>query len=184
MWEAKVGEKLTIPLVLPRRTEYSGLKLGLKTFGDGFEGNPSFDIPLDADAAEAEIDLAKLKTQPGEYSIAFYGSAVAKYVYNPQAVPAAEEALQAARERFEAVSAEIEQLSANLEAASTEEKSQLAAALEESRQALKAAEAAVAAADKNLKDVTAKAKPKDTVDIVVTPPIRIRVQPAHEAEKP
>ena len=79
VWEATAGQKLTIPLIHMRRSEFSGKTIGLKTFGDGFERTPQFEVPLTADSSEAVIDLAKLKTQPGEYLIAFYGSAVAKY---------------------------------------------------------------------------------------------------------
>ena len=44
----------------------------------------------------------------------------------------------------------------------------------------KAADAAVAAAEKSLKDATATAQPKDIVDIVVSTPISIRVKPAEK----
>ena len=57
--------------------------MSVKTMGHGFSKLPKFDLPLTADQSEAVLDLAKLKTPPGEYWIAFYGSAVAKY--SPQA---------------------------------------------------------------------------------------------------
>jgi hypothetical protein len=79
VFEVTAGEKLTIPLALTRRSEFSGTKMSLKTMGDGFDKTPAFDAPLDADSSEAVLDLAKLKTPPGEYLIAFYGSGVAKY---------------------------------------------------------------------------------------------------------
>ena len=44
-------------------------------------------------------------------------------------------------------------------------------------------EAAVKAADQKLKDVTARAQPKDIVDIVVSKPFTIRVKPAAKAEQ-
>jgi len=67
-----------------RRSEFSGPTVALKTMGHGFESNPKFDLPLTADRSEAVLDLAQLKTPPGDYWIAFYGSAVAKY--SPQAI--------------------------------------------------------------------------------------------------
>lgn len=79
VWEAEVGEKLTIPLVHVRRSEFSGDTIGLKTFGEGFENMPQFDAPLTADSSEAVIDLATSQTPPGDYLIAFYGSAVVQY---------------------------------------------------------------------------------------------------------
>lgn len=78
-WEATVGQKLTIPLMHTRRSEFSGTVLQLKTLGAGFEQVPRFDVSLASDSSEATLDLAALKTPPGDYLIAFYGSAVAKY---------------------------------------------------------------------------------------------------------
>lgn len=80
VWEATEGEKLTIPLVHTRRSEFSGKTMSVKTMGDGFEQNPPFDLSLTADSSEAVLDLAALKVPPGDYRIAFYGNAVAKYV--------------------------------------------------------------------------------------------------------
>lgn len=86
VWEATVGQKLTIPLQHTRRSEFSGSVLQLKTSGAGFEQVPRFDVSLAADSSEVTLDLAALKAQPGDYLIAFYGSAVAKYQgYDPSA---------------------------------------------------------------------------------------------------
>ena len=73
------GDKLTIPLKLIRRGDFSGSTMSLQTFGDGFERNAKFDFSLVKDSTNAVLDLAKLKTPPGEYTIAFYGGAVQKY---------------------------------------------------------------------------------------------------------
>ena len=183
VWEAKVGEKFTIPLVLTRRCEFSGPKISLKTFGDGFEKNPAFDAPLDADASEAVIDLAALKTQPGEYTLAFYGSAVAKYRYHPEAVTFAELALQQAQEKAEAIAAEAKQLSEAAAAATEEQKGELEQAAKDAAAQQKSAEAAVTAAENRVKAAEKRAQPKDIVDIVVSSPIRIRVNAAVEAEE-
>ena len=80
IWEVTVGQQLTIPLIHMRRSEFSGATLGLSTLGVGFDQTPSFDVPLTADSGAAVLDLAKLKTPPGDYTIAFYGSAVASYL--------------------------------------------------------------------------------------------------------
>jgi hypothetical protein len=86
VWEATQGEKLTIPLIHMRRCEFSGATMSAKALGAGFE-KVQFDLPLNADSSEAVLDLASLKTAPGEYLIAFYGGAVAKYRHNPSAKP-------------------------------------------------------------------------------------------------
>ncbi len=79
VWEAIAGQKLTIPLQHTRRCEFSGNVLQLKTSGAGFEQVPRFDVSLASDSSEVTLDLAALKTPPGNYLIAFYGTAVAKY---------------------------------------------------------------------------------------------------------
>ncbi len=79
VWEATVGQKLTIPLQHTRRCEFSGNVLQLKTSGAGFEQAPRFDVSLASDSSEVTLDLGALKTQPGNYLISFYGTAVAKY---------------------------------------------------------------------------------------------------------
>jgi len=82
--EAKVGEKITIPLVSVRRSEFSGATLHLKAIGAPFEAMPGFDVSLTADGSQAVIDLAALKTPPGDYWLAFHGGAVAKYRHPPE----------------------------------------------------------------------------------------------------
>ena len=80
VWEAKVGQKLAIPLTLIRRGAFSGTSMSLQTFGAGLERAPKFDLSLVNDQSEAVLDLGRLKTPPGDYTVAFYGGAVAKYV--------------------------------------------------------------------------------------------------------
>lgn len=84
--EALAGGSLTIPLVHFRRSEFSGATMAMKIMGHGFENQPKVDFPLDKDHSEAVIDLAKLQTAPGDYWIAFYGSAVAKYSHEAIAI--------------------------------------------------------------------------------------------------
>ena len=83
--EATAGSKVTIPLVLTKRMDFSGSTLQMKAFGDGMERLPPFNISLDAANSEAVIDLASLQLTPGEYSFAFYTGAVAKYRIKPDA---------------------------------------------------------------------------------------------------
>lgn len=77
--QANVGEKVTIPLKLIRRGEFSGSTMSLKIFGSGFEKAAAMEFSLTAPNTEVVIDLAKLKTPAGQYRIAFYGGAVQKY---------------------------------------------------------------------------------------------------------
>lgn len=87
VWEAAVGEKLSIPLVQKRRGEFSGNTLRLRVFGAGFERVPSFDVPLSADSSQAVLDLTKSKLPPGDFLVSFYGGAVARYRAKPDAAP-------------------------------------------------------------------------------------------------
>ena len=124
------------------------------------------------------LDLAKLKTPPGDYLIAFYGSAVAKYRHNPDAVLVAELAKKKAEEEAAAIEAEAKKLTEEAKAAAAEKKTEADKAVEAVTVRQKAAAAAVAAAVEKLKQATQVAQPRDIVDIVVSEPIAIRVKPA------
>ncbi len=63
--------------------------MAMKLMGYGFENHPQVVLPLDKDHSEVVLDLAKLQTAPGDYWIAFYGSAVAKYSHESIAMKAA-----------------------------------------------------------------------------------------------
>jgi len=185
VWEAKVGETLRIPLKAVWREEFSGTSVKLKAYGAGFEKVSGVDIPLKAESHEAVLDLAALKVPAGEYTIAFYGGAVTKYRYNPDAVKAAEAEKRKAEAEAAAIAAEAKKLAAAASNAPTDEKTESANAAKAAEEKKKAAEAEMAKAEKKMKAVTAAAAPKDIVDIVVSEPIRISVKPATpEAKKP
>jgi hypothetical protein len=176
VFEAKEGEKLTIPLVHLRRGEFSGAIMAAKTLGAGFEGH-SFDLPLDQDGSETVLDLAKLKTPPGEYLIAFYGGAVAKYRHNLAGVVQASEELSVADAALAETQAEASKIKTRLAVATADEKASLEQTLaglieKEARDA-----ARVKAGNARVQSATAISKPTDIVDIVVSEPIRIRVHP-------
>ncbi|MFM7058835.1 MAG: serine protease [Planctomycetota bacterium] len=172
------GQKLTLPLVLTRRTEFSGGILQLKTFGHGFQQHPQFDVSLTADTAETTLDTATLKTPPGDYQIAFYGSAVARYRYNPDAVTATEQALSQAREMLQQAEQQLQQATTAAAAATDETKAATTQQLEAAKALHTAATEALKTAEAAHKAAVERAQPRDTVDIVITEPISIRVMPA------
>lgn len=178
--EVAAGEKLTIPLVHTRRSEFSGATMQLKTIGAGFERAPPFDVSLTADNSQAVLDLATLKTPPGDYLIAFYGGAVAKYRHHPEAVAAAEEARRKAEQELMSLEAEAKKLAEEAKAASAASKAEADKALEAVAAKQKAVAAALAASVEQLKKATDTAAPRDIVDIVVSEPIAIRVKPAEK----
>ncbi len=174
------GEKLTIPLLHTRRSEFSGAVLQLRTMGVGFDRAPQFDVSLTADQSQAVLDTAALKTAPGDYLIAFYGGAVAKYRHQPEAIVAAEEDHKKAVQELMAIEAEVKKLTEAAKAAATEAKPEADKAVEAVTAKQKAAAAAVAAAVEKIKQATAAAQPRDIVDIVVSEPIKIRVNSAEK----
>lgn len=177
-FEATVGSKLTIPLVHTRRSEFSGATMQMKPMGAGFERAPAVTLPLTEDASEIVLDLAALKTPPGEYTVAYYGGAVAKYRHLPEAVTFAEVARDKAKREVEALEAELKTASAQASAAPIENKEAANKAVADVNARLKTAKDELAAKEQQLKKATDAAQPKDIADIVVTEPFIICVKPA------
>ena len=179
VWEGTEGEKISIPLVHMRRGEFSGAVMAAKTLGAGFE-KFQFELPLDKDSSEAVLDLAALKTPPGDYRIAFYGGAVAKYQHYPAGVDLA----SANVNRLNAVHVELKSKAENiqkmLQAASEEAKGMLNAELQKVNEEQKRIAGEIKAAAIQLKNATTAATAKDIVDIVVSEPVTIRVHPRKE----
>ena len=179
VWEASTSDQLTIPLKHLRRSEFSAATLQLRTFGEGFDRVPQFDVNLTEDGSNAVLNIGNLKIPPGDYLVAFYGGAVAKYRYCPEAIPVAEAIKRQAEREVQSIAEELKKLESDASAAVGAEGK---AALDESIMKLKAkqqaANATVAAATERLKQVTQKAAPTDIVDIVVSEPIAIHVKPA------
>ena len=178
MQTVTAGEKLTIPLLHTRRSEFSGAVLQLRTMGAGFDRTPQFDVTLTADQSQAVLDTAALKTPPGDYLIAFYGSAVAKYRHQPELIALAEVAHKKTMTELMALEAELKKTTEDAKAAAADQKEAADKLVADITARLKAAMTSVTAADQHVKNVTAAAQPRDIVDIVVSEPIAIRVQPA------
>ncbi len=172
--EATAGSKLTVPLQLVRRDEFSGANISLKTFGTGFE-KYSFDAPLKKDSHDAVLDLAALKVPVGDHTIAFYGSAVAKYKDNEAALILAEAAKNKAEADAKKMAAKAAKLAAAAKAAPAEQKAKADEAAKTAAAGQKAAEQASATAARRFKAATSRSRAKDIVDIFVSEPIRIRV---------
>ena len=175
--EVVQGEKLTIPLVETRRSDFSGENITLKTMGAGFEGNAPFDVSLKADTAEAVIDLAKLKTPPGDYTISFYGSAVAKYRHRMFEVASVQTELQRVESDVKSSDVEVSKLTEAAKSAAAEQKADADKALEAAIAKQKANQALLAVVSARMKKASDTAQPNDLVDIVVSEPISIRVKP-------
>ena len=173
VYEAKTTDTLKIPLKLTWRNEFNGSSIKVRAYGDGFTGIKEFDIPLKAATHELAIDLAALKVAPGDYTFALQSLGICKYRYNPAAVPLAEADQKKAEALAAAAAAEAKKVAATDAAAA-----KLAAEKQ------KQAEAAMADATKRMKAVSTAASPTDTVDIIVSRPIRVSVKAAQVAAAP
>jgi hypothetical protein len=167
VFEAKVGETLKIPLKLTWRNEFNGTSIKVKAYGEGFSAIKEFDIPLKAATHELVLDLAAMKIAPGEYTFALQSLGICKYSYNPAAVPLAEAEQKKAEQLLAAAAAEAKKIAATD-----------AEAAKKAAEKQKQAEAAMTAASTRMKSVTTAANPTDTVEILISEPIRVSVKPA------
>jgi hypothetical protein len=175
VYEAKLGEVLKIPMTHTLRSEFSGAVLQLKTMGSGFEGNPQFDVSIGAANSEATVNLGAIKPPAGEYTIAFYGSAVAKYRYNPLAISLVEKELKTAQEQQQKAIEQVMQKTQAVASAAVEQKAAADAELADANKKKQEADALVTAAQEKLKRTNEQASPRDTAEIIITEPVSIRV---------
>ncbi|MBK8090834.1 MAG: PPC domain-containing protein [Verrucomicrobiaceae bacterium] len=167
VYEAKAGETLKIPLKLTWRNEFNGSSIKVKAYGEGFSAIKEFDIPLKAATHELALNLAELKIAPGDYTFALQSLGICKYRYNPAAVPLAEAEQKKAEQQLTAAAAEAKKIAATD-----------AAAAKKAAEKQKQAEAALTAAASRMKSVTTAANPTDTVEILISQPIRVSVKAA------
>lgn len=167
VFEATAGGQLKIPLKLTWRNDFNGASIKVKAYGEGFNALKEFDIPIKSAAHELTLDLASLKIEPGEYTFALQSLGICKYRYNPAAVQLAEAEQKKAEAALLAAVAEAKKLAATD-----------AEAAKKAAEKQKQAEAAMTAASTRMKSVSTAANPTDTVDILISQPIRVSVKPA------
>lgn len=184
VWEAEVGATLTIPLRITWREEFNGASIKLKPFGTVFAGVKPIDLPIKASTAEVVLDLAALKTPPGDHVLAFSGIGVVKHHANPDVVKVAEEAHERATREVAALTAAAKALAEQAAKAPDVEKAEAGKAAASALETQKSAEAALARATAHVKAMTAAAAPKDILDFLVSEPIRISVKAAPAAKPP
>jgi len=167
VFEAKAGETLKIPLKLTWRNEFNGTSIKVKAYGEGFSAIKEFDIPIKAATHELVLNLAELKIAPGDYAFALQSLGICKYRYNPAAVPLAEAEQKKAETQLTAAAAEAKKLAATD-----------AEAAKKAAEKQKQATAAMTAATSRMKAITTAASPADTVEILISEPIRVSVKSA------
>jgi hypothetical protein len=178
--EAKVGEKLTIPLVLKHTSDLSGDKIPMKLIGAGFERAPRFDLPIKADSAQMVLDLKALNVQPGEYHVSILGGGVVKYRHQPERVASVEAASQKKLAEVKTLEAELKKATADAQNAPAANKAQMAKTLAAANSRMKAATDALKAAQQQLQKAKEAAQPRDIADIMVAEPFTIRVKPVEK----
>lgn len=178
--DAKVGEKLTIPLVHKRNSEFSGNTIKMKAIGAGFEKAPGFDLPLKADNSQVVLDLKALNVPPGEYHVSFLGGGVVKYRHRPELVASAEAASQKILVEVKALEAEVKRVATDAQNAPAAKKEQMTKALAAVSAKMKAATDALNATQQQLTKAKEAAQPRDIADIVVCEPFTIRVKPVEK----
>jgi hypothetical protein len=178
--EARVGQKLTIPLVHKRTCEFSGDKLRMRVIGAGFEKAAAFDLPVKADTSEVVLDLKVLNILPGEYRISFLGGGVVKYRHPPELVTKAEAASKRMLAEVKVLEAEVKKVAADAQNAPAAKRQQMTKSLAAVHVKMKAASDALNAAQQQLEKTKAAAQPKDIADIIVCEPFTIRVKPVEK----
>jgi seryl-tRNA synthetase len=126
------------------------------------------------------LDLAALKTPPGDYTIAFLGGVVAKYRHQPETVKSVEAASKKMALEVKALEAELKKVTSEAETAPAEKKEKAIKTVGVMNAKMKAATVALNATNEQLKKATEAAQPRDIADIVVTEPITIRIKPAEK----
>jgi hypothetical protein len=168
--EVAADAKLDIALKVTRHAEFTeALKLkALGLIADATKA-PEADIAAKAADGKFTLDVKTLKLAPGDYGFILQGPAKMKVRRNleelAQAESDAKKALgdqKMAQDKLKAANADVTPKKAELVKAATAE--------------AKAADTAKTAADKLVKDLAAKAAPKEATFIVYSNPIRIRVK--------
>lgn len=171
IFEVAADAKLEIALKVARHADFTdALKLRVLGLIDAAKA-PDADIPAKAAAGKFTLDVKALKLAPGDYGFILQGPAKMKYRRGVEELTAAE---ADAKKAVEAQTEAKKQLD-TAKADATPKKDEL---VKTATAALKNADTAKAAADKLVKDLTAKVAPKEATFIVCSNPIRIRVKEA------
>lgn len=169
IFEVATDAKLEIALKVTRHADFTdALKLKVLGLIDAAKA-PEADIPAKANAGKLTLDVKALKLAPGDYGLILQGPAKMKVRRNLEELTQAE--TDAKKALGDQKTAQQKLVAANADA--TPQKADLVKA---ATAALKTADAAKTAADKLVKDLTAKAAPKDAIFAVYSNPIRIRVK--------
>jgi len=167
--EVAADAKLEIPLKVTRHADFTDA-LKLKALGliDPAKA-PEADIAAKVNDGKFTLDVKALKLAPGDYGFILQGPAKMKIRRGVEEVTAAELDVKKVIETQASAKKQLDTANAD----TTPKKPEL---VKVASAAIKTADTAKAAADKLVKDLTAKAAPKEVTFIVYSNPIRIRVK--------
>lgn len=167
--EVAVDAKLEIPLKVTRHADFTdAIKLKVLGLIDVAKA-PEADIPAKAAAGKLTLDVKTLKLAPGDYGLILQGPAKMKVRRNLEELAAAESDAKKTLGDHKDAQKQLDAAKAD----TTPKKDEL---IKAGTAALKAADTAKTAADKLVKDLTAKSAAKEATFIVYSNPIRIRVK--------
>lgn len=162
--------KLEIPLKVTRHAEFTeALKLKVLGLIADVTKAPEVDIAAKATTGKLTLDVKALKLAPGDYGFILQGPAKMKVRRGVEELTSADLAAKQAMQSQIDAKAQLARANADL----TPKKAEL---IQAATAAVKTAEAAQKAADARVKDLTAKAAPKEATFIVYSHPMRLRVQ--------
>ncbi len=168
--QVAADSKLEIPLKVIRHAEFTeALKLKVLGLIADVTKAPEVDIAAKATAGKLTLDVKALKLAPGDYGFILQGPAKMKVRRGVEELTLAD---IAAKQAIESQIKAKEQL-ARANADMTPKKAEL---IQAATVAVKTADAAKKATDTLVKDLTAKASPKEATFIVYSQPMRLRVQ--------
>jgi hypothetical protein len=168
--QVAADSKLEIALKVTRHAEFTeALKLKVLGLIADVTKAPDVDIAAKATTGKLTLDVKALKLAPGDYGFILQGPAKMKVRRGVEELTAAD---IAAKQAIESQIKAKEQL-ARANADITPKKAEL---IQAAAVAVKTADTAKKAADTLVKDLTAKAAPKEATFIVYSQPMRLRVQ--------
>jgi phage I-like protein len=100
---------------------------------------------------------------------------VARYRYNPLAIPLAENELKKAQEQQQKATEILMQKTQALSSIAAEQKAAAEAEVAEATKQKQLADTQVTAAAEKLKQINQQASPRDTAEIIITEPVSIRI---------
>ena len=177
VWEVKAGDKLTIPLKVTWKNEFTGASIYVEPDGSRFWARQAGRNSAQGGRLGGRARPGGPEDPAGSTFSCYLGSAVAKYRFNPEAVKLAGEEQKKSEQEALALANLAKKLADEAKTAPPNKKAEVENSAKAAAARQKSAETARADAAKRMKAAIDAAMPTDIVDIVVAEPIRLLVKP-------